>query len=317
MIQTVLRDAPSVWKLLKGVICIFKPAGVSPLGVRRMLVSKLADELNELKCREPIPYVTIEGDTTKNLSISVRPSFSDHPLVVGPRYQAEDIKCYPISRLGFNTSGVLLAGLNSGIAEAVELRDSLTIRTYKIYGELGYSTDTNFKTGKVIERSKYDRIYRGMIDKWCASIQASHQSKMFEFSGVNLQSQEAYDLAVKGLIRPKMKEVLIYNLKCTEFKPPYFTIEVQCVNEFEEYLTLLIHEIGYKLHSNATCIGIKCIRHTLFTINDALLLKHVKLEHVIDNLSNCRSILGKYSDSFNSPHLVNIDRNEIATTQQQ
>jgi hypothetical protein len=63
-------------------------------------------ELCELKCRTPDPYISIEGDTTKPMKVSVLRNYADDPLVVGPRYQPKDFKCNWATFLGANTSGV-------------------------------------------------------------------------------------------------------------------------------------------------------------------------------------------------------------------
>ena len=43
---------------------------------------------------------------------------------------------------------------------------------------------------------------------------------------MDLQSQEAYEMAKTGLIRPKNIEAgpVIYGMKCIEFNPPDFTL---------------------------------------------------------------------------------------------
>lgn len=49
--------------------------------------------------------------------------------------------------------------------------------------------------------------------------------KYFRSCGVNMQSQAAYELAVKGLLRPiRSKVPVIYGIKCVQFEPPEFTI---------------------------------------------------------------------------------------------
>jgi hypothetical protein len=36
-----VSDAPTVWNLLKGVICIYKPAGITAASVRKILLSNI------------------------------------------------------------------------------------------------------------------------------------------------------------------------------------------------------------------------------------------------------------------------------------
>lgn len=51
--------------------------------------------------------------------------------------------------------------------------------------------------------------------------------------GVDIQSQAAYELAVKGLIRPSRKEIpVVYGIKCIEFKLPDFVIGKSLLSHF-------------------------------------------------------------------------------------
>jgi hypothetical protein len=63
-------------------------------------------DLCELESRPPTSHVFIEGNPSTSLSVHVAPSFADHPLVVGPRYQPEDFRCTWGAPLGQNVSGV-------------------------------------------------------------------------------------------------------------------------------------------------------------------------------------------------------------------
>ena len=51
-------------------------------------------------------------------------------------------------------------------------------------------------------------------------------------AGIDLQTQEAYELAAKGLIRAKSvgaeSATVIYGMKCIEFDPPHFTLGMFC-----------------------------------------------------------------------------------------
>jgi hypothetical protein len=70
-------------------------------------------DLSELESRPPRNHVFIEGNPpsssspSSSLSVHIAPSFADHPLVVGPKYQPEDIRCTWGAHLGKNVSGVL------------------------------------------------------------------------------------------------------------------------------------------------------------------------------------------------------------------
>lgn len=76
--------------------------------------------------------------------------------------------------------------------------------------------------------------------------------------------------------------------------------EVHCTNEHEIYLMQLINELGMKLHTNAVCTRIRCIRHAFFNLDNALLRKHWTLEHILNNLKENRLLL-KSNPEFVNP----------------
>lgn len=131
--------------------------------------------------RPPIQHVRIEGDTTKKMKVIVHPSYADHPLVVGPRYQPKDFKLLCANYLNTHTSGLMICGINDGTKTIHRLKDSKPPSSYKVKGILGQATDNYFKTGKIVEKSTYKFIKRNNIDNICASMQAAHQRKMFEY----------------------------------------------------------------------------------------------------------------------------------------
>lgn len=149
--------------------------------------------------RPPSGYVAIEGKPTEKLTVSVRPNFADHPLVVGPRYQEHDLTVSWSNHLGYYTSGVLrkykqntdmalklhnliftVFGIRSGTRDAKFIRENLPTRAYRVKGVLGRMTDNCFRTGKVMMKSTWKHVRRHNVDAFLSAMQASHQRKMFE-----------------------------------------------------------------------------------------------------------------------------------------
>ncbi|KDR11978.1 probable tRNA pseudouridine synthase 2 [Zootermopsis nevadensis] len=287
-----VSKAPTVWNLLKGVVCIYKPAGITAAYVRKILLGNICRDLCELETRPPASHVFIEGNPSTSLNVHVSPSFADHPLVVGPRYQPDDFRCTWGAPIGKNISGVFVLGLNEGNKIVKNLHMQRPTRVFRLKGLLGQATDTYFSDGKVVEKATFRHVNRSKLDTLVASIQAAHQKQMFHQSGVDIQSQTAYELAVQGLIKPANSKIpILYGIKCIHFEPPNFTIEVQCINEHEVYLKTLVHDIGMKLHSVATCTSIQCIRYDSFTLEHALLRKHWTLQHLMDSMSESSRLL--------------------------
>jgi hypothetical protein len=69
------------------------------------------------------------------------------------------------------------------------------------------------------------------MERLMASIQATYQREMFKYLGVDIQSQEAYDLASKGLLKPINKKIppQIYSLRCIELDRPYFKLGIKII----------------------------------------------------------------------------------------
>ena len=74
------------------------------------------------------------------------------------------------------------------------------LRQYLLKIELGKATDNSFSHGKVLEKSTYEHLKgrRQILEKSLAQIRSSHQRTAFNQAGVNMQSKQAYNLAVKA-----------------------------------------------------------------------------------------------------------------------
>jgi len=179
-----------------------------------------------------------------------------------------------------------------------------------VSGKFGFATDTHFITGRVREKSTYHRLKKSLLEQVMNSYQASHQKSMFAASGLQMNTDLAYETASQGLIRPSGdSEPIIYSLKCLKFNLPDFEIEVQSINENEEYLMELIHFIGLKLHSTAVCTQIRCIKYGPFELDLALLKKHWTVENIITNMSKCSELIKNYNTYVRKP-LVNPNESE-------
>ncbi|XP_063233676.1 pseudouridylate synthase TRUB2, mitochondrial isoform X2 [Bacillus rossius redtenbacheri] len=303
--MVLVSEAPIVWKNLKGILCVYKPPGVKISFLRKTVITNLCNDLCELQCRPPGDHVFIEGDPLKALTVRKALSFADHVLVVGPRYQPEDLRCGWAMHLGRDTSGVCVLGLNEGLRLARRLHLSRPTRAYHVKGLLGQATDTYFVDGQVVEKATFHHVKKSVVDKILAAMQAAHQKQMFEQCGVDIQSQAAYDLAVQGPIRPGSGDLpVLYGIKCVHFSPPHFTLEIQCINEYEMYLKTLVHELGLQLRSAATCAAVQCIRYGHLTTQHALLRRHWRLQHVLANLRQCAEALGHGALARDSAALV-------------
>lgn len=184
-----------------------------------------------------------------------------------------------------------------GISKAYKIRNNMSVRVFHVTGKLGSSTETNFSDSRVVERANFDHVYLERLTALISSIQGSHQRKAFEICGVDMQSQAAYELAVKGPIRPAKNDIpIIYSVKCLEFRKPYFTLEIFSINETEDYLARLIHEIGLSLRTHAHCVKLRCVKHGIFTVDDALIRERWNLQEIVSSMALCNHKLKSQPD---------------------
>nr|XP_019584273.1 PREDICTED: probable tRNA pseudouridine synthase 2 isoform X2 [Rhinolophus sinicus] len=128
-----------------------------------------------------------------------------------------------------------------------------------------------------------DHVTREKLDRILALIQGSHQKALVLYSNLDLQTQEAYEMAVTGLIRPMNKSpMLITGIRCLHFAPPEFLLEVQCMHETQKQLRRLVHEIGLELKTTAVCSQVRRTRDGFFTLDDALLRTQWDLHSIQD-----------------------------------
>lgn len=199
-----------------------------------------------------------------------------------------------------------MLGINKGLRQSSKIQQNRPIRAYHVTGCLGTATESHFHDSLVTVRAKHRHVHPDRISGLASSLQASHQRKMFELCGVDLQSQAAYEIACKGLIRPADNiQPVIYGIKLIDFQRPVFTLEIHAINENEDYLATLIHEMGIELRTVAHCQAIRCLRHGKFGIEDSLLRHGWNLAGVIKNMREQKQIIKEH------PYLLQQDKIEL------
>ncbi|CAG2232327.1 TRUB2 [Mytilus edulis] len=286
-----------------------------------------SDDLNESFQLQPATEEGHSSYFTPTVTTlpSVCEDISEHRLVLGDRYLPEDFRISYVAGLHHKSSGIVVCGIGSATRNKVPLLKSAQfLRVYHVKGRFGYCTHDFSPDGPLIERTTFhhinkvlvdkvdrylpedfrisymaglhhkssgivDHINKVLVDKVCASIQANHQKQLFEYAGVHPQSNEAYQMACRGLVRPDTSDTppMIYGVKCIHFDLPDITLEIHAINEESVYLSKIIHDLGLRLKSSAVCPQVRRIRHGHFTVESALLRKDWKLESILDNIKLC------------------------------
>uniref|UniRef100_A0A8C5ACJ2 Pseudouridine synthase II N-terminal domain-containing protein n=1 Tax=Gadus morhua TaxID=8049 RepID=A0A8C5ACJ2_GADMO len=189
--------------------------------------------------------------------------------VRGPEFRR--IKVGVGHRLDASSSGVLVIGVGRGNKPLNDLYQMCCTRDYTLEGEFGFATDNFSRTGRIVERSTYDHVTQDKLEKVLAMLQQANQKALLIHSNVDMRSQEAYEMAVTGELGPQGKSPpILTGLRVTGFQPPFFTLELQCLNETQRYLRKVVHEIGLELRSTASCTAVRRTRDGPFTVDQAL-----------------------------------------------
>ncbi|XP_074067147.1 pseudouridylate synthase TRUB2, mitochondrial isoform X1 [Macrotis lagotis] len=267
----------TTWNHLHGLFAVYKPPGLNWKHLRNTVELQLLKGLNSKEQNSPQEHIRFllaptKGSEGKELTLTATsvPVLSKHPLVRGPKYTS--VKVGIGHRLDVKSSGVLVLGVGHGNRLLTDIYNAHLTKDYTVRGLLGKATDDFSDEGRLIEKTTYDHVTPEKLSRILAVIQGSHQKALVTYSNLDLKTQEAYEMAVKGLIRPMDKSpMLITGIRCLQFTPPEFLLEIQCMHETQQLLRQVIHEIGLELKSTAVCTQVRRTRDGVFTLEDALL----------------------------------------------
>uniref|UniRef100_A0A8C3VKA4 TruB pseudouridine synthase family member 2 n=1 Tax=Catharus ustulatus TaxID=91951 RepID=A0A8C3VKA4_CATUS len=261
---------------LAGLFAVYKPAGVAWGRVRDAVETRLLRELNAAPGRAPrqrvrfLPTPAPGGGGAVELVATRVPVLADHPLVRGPRFKK--LKIGAGHRLDVKASGVFVLGVGHGNKLLTDL----------------YNCHLT-KVGAVALFRLSDHITREKLERILAVIQGTNQKALLMYSNIDMKTQEAYELAVKGLIRPMGKSPpIITAVRCLQFALPEFQLEIHCLHETQQYLRKMVHEIGLELKSSAVCTQVRRIRDGVFTVDDALPRTQWNLQSIQEAIQNCQ-----------------------------
>ncbi|KAF1520326.1 Mitochondrial mRNA pseudouridine synthase Trub2, partial [Eudyptes sclateri] len=215
------------------------------------------------------------------------PVLADHPLVRGPRFRR--LKIGAGHRLDVKASGVFVLGIGHGNKLLTDLYNCHLTKVYTVGGLFGKATDDFSDTGKLVEKTTFDHITREKLERILAVIQGTNHKALLMHSNIDMKTQEAYELAVKGLIRPMGKSPpIITAIRCLQLTLPEFQLEIHCLHETQQYLRKIVHEIGLELKSSAVCTQVRRIRDGVFTLDDALLRTQWNLQSIQNAIWDCQ-----------------------------
>lgn len=281
--------APDIYKALNGIMLVHKPARLTTKELIVELRSRISDSLNRFAPRPLSKRIQIEGDFDEAKRIVEVPNLADHPLVVGPRFAPWELSLSTVKPiLPYRSSGlniVLIGDANQHYR--VPMRRANLVSIYEITGCFGYMTDNFFHDGKIQDKTTYKHIRSGKLDATLAKIESTQNERLFDSASVPLDSEQAYQLAKAWPSRPpKMaKWPVIFRIRCLHLKLPEFVIEVTVMNETENFLARLTHDIGTMMKSSAYTKSIRRVMMGPFSVNDSLIDKEWDIQTIVNHLN--------------------------------
>lgn len=155
-------------------------------------------------------------------------------------------------------SGLLIIGIGRKATRELEKFMKLDKR-YIATGKLGQLTDTLDYTGERIHDEESPVITREQLQEVIASFGASYEQIPPIFSALKFEGYSLSDLArrkkkteqeLREIVAHKKRDITIYELKLTDFSPPYFSIEAYVSHG--TYIRSLVNDIAQKVGTYAT-----------------------------------------------------------------
>ncbi|XP_033119183.1 mitochondrial mRNA pseudouridine synthase Trub2-like isoform X2 [Anneissia japonica] len=307
------------FRKLHGLFAAHKPADLSCYHLIGTLKTNLLKDLNaSSKLYLPkLVKVSAAGKDTDDKQlwkVEEKEDLRYHPLVAGPYFNMLNIQIVS-GGLDTKSSGVLVLSVGKASKYISAYQKALLPRQYHIDIQLGIATDNYEPGGKVILKSTYHHISREKFDRVVAGLTKASKQYNTNYSGLDMQSQEAYDLAVAG----KLETVTLFNqpsilsARCLNFNPPHIKLEMECLNEDSEFLRETVDFLGRSLRSSAVAFRINRIKDGPFTSNNSLLRRQWTLFNVAQSLQESKEIIKPFIKN-NKTVLDNLHEEEIATT---
>lgn len=368
------------WRLLNGIVSIYKPPGMSPKFLLKMLQNRIVSDLNRMQrrvdpsflvsagadlnrgssridqravCqladstsdsaplaidgRAAAPAVTLAVDSEGNLvgpapllvdsgggGLSVNSSgkladtgtdswpgaaiqdYSSHPLVLGPAYEASDVQLHAANIVSSRCSGLMVVGINEGCETAAAFRSTRPLLSCQLVGEWGQATATGFADSKTIAKATWRHLKgkQWRLEHILSSVQAAHQKMAWTVAEVDIKSQEAYDLAVQGPVKPaSLSDTLIYGIRVRNYSPPEFKLDIQYIGENHRFLLDLVSEIGIRCKTFAHTKKFRVGQVGWFTADTALVPQEFSLQSVLQNMHTCQTIIDR-NGGIQKTHVV-------------
>uniref|UniRef100_A0A667XHC9 Pseudouridylate synthase TRUB1 n=1 Tax=Myripristis murdjan TaxID=586833 RepID=A0A667XHC9_9TELE len=211
----------------------------------------------------------------------------------------QDLKMGHGGTLDSAACGVLVVGVGNGTKMLSTMLAGS--KKYTAVGELGKATDTLDATGTVILEKDFEHITRVAFEEKLKIFTGDIMQVPPLYSALKKDGQRLSVLLKKGhkVEAKPARAVTVYSLTLQEFKPPLFTLDIECGGGF--YVRSLVDDLGKALSSCAHVKELTRTKQGQFTLKDhALREEHWTLEHILHSMQPC-PVSEDHSDCIKPP----------------
>ena len=175
-------------------------------------------------------------------------------------------------------SGVLILCLGA----ATRLSEYLSVapKRYQAVVRFGVATRTYDAEGEVL-RETGNVPTRKEVEVALPNFMGDIQQVPPPYSAIKIGGKKAYEMAREGE-DPELepRDVTIYDLKASSYKPPDLTLEIEC--SAGTYIRSLAHDLGERLSTGAHLAALRRVKAGPFSIEDAVPLPKLEVGFMVD-----------------------------------
>ncbi|MDY0125667.1 MAG: tRNA pseudouridine(55) synthase TruB [Anaerolineaceae bacterium] len=169
-------------------------------------------------------------------------------------------------------SGVLvvLVGPAVRLSEFVSASD----KRYQAVIKFGMTTSTFDTEGEITSRRPVDISYEELEEALSGFVGEFEQMPPI-YSALKVKGKKAYELAREGKdVELEPRTITVHSLELLDWDPPEAVIDIQCSSG--TYVRSLASDLGEKLGSGATLIGLRRTKNGQFTLREAISLRRLE-----------------------------------------
>lgn len=169
-------------------------------------------------------------------------------------------------------SGVLvvLVGPAVRLSEFVSASD----KRYQAIIKFGITTSTFDTEGEITSRRPVDISFEELEEALSGFVGEFEQTPPI-YSALKVKGKKAYELAREGKdVELEPRTITVHSLELLDWDPPEAVIDIQCSSG--TYVRSLASDLGEKLGSGATLIGLRRTKNGRFTLREAISLRRLE-----------------------------------------